>query len=304
MTRAVADMKLRTLDQERAWAALADVVEGRPIDVSMGRIMREREAMELALFERLADRPEAPPLSVAVHSLWRIWHGVTLAGATALAVWLASTPAPAAERIEGRATVVDGDTLAIEGTKPRIRMYGIDAPESSQTCDDASGKRYLCGGRAAQYLADLIGRSGRVTCFEEDRDRYGRIVAECATPGNVVLNAEMVKAGWAIEYKQYSDGRYDQEEAAAKAAKRGIWAGKFIEPSAWRNQGQRLESERVAEGQPKGCGIKGNISPGGRIYHMPGQQNYARTKIDEETGERWFCSEDEAVKAGWVRAKR
>lgn len=300
----MADQKLRTLEQERAWAALADVVEGHPIDVSTARIMREREAMELALFERLADKPEAPSLPVASRSPWRLWHGLAIAGAAALAVWLASTPAPAAERIEGRVTVVDGDTLAIEGVKARIRMYGIDAPESSQTCDDASGKRYLCGGRAAQYLADLIGRSGRVTCFEEDRDRYGRIVAECATADNKVLNAEMVKAGWAIEYEQYSDGRYDQEQAEAKAAKRGIWAGKFIEPSKWRNQGQRLESERVAEGQPKGCNIKGNISSGGRIYHMPGQQNYARTKIDEKAGERWFCSEDEATKAGWVKAKR
>ncbi len=95
-----------------------------------------------------------------------------------------------------------------------------------------------------------------------------------------------------------------RSRAEAKAAKRGFWAGKFIEPSKWRNQGQRLESERVAEGQPKGCDIKGNISSGGRIYHMPGQQNYARTKIDEKAGERWFCSEDEARAAGWQPAKR
>ncbi|WP_427023044.1 thermonuclease family protein [Aureimonas ureilytica] len=293
--------KLATLDDERAMAALIDTVEGRPVDTSMERIMRDREAMEHTLFEMMADRPE--PV-VAPRRTVRSWHVAAAALAGALAVWLASTPAPAAERIEGRATVVDGDTLAIEGLKARIRMYGIDAPESSQTCDDAAGKRYLCGSRSAQYLADLIGRSGRVICFEEDRDRYGRIVAECATPGNVVLNAAMVKAGWAIEYKQYSDGRYDQEEAEAKAAKRGIWAGTFIEPSKWRNQGQRLESERVAEGQSKDCDIKGNISGSGKIYHMPGQQNYSRTKIDEKAGERWFCSEAEAAKAGWVRAKR
>lgn len=101
MTRPIADTKLRTLDQERAWAALADVVEGRPIDISMERIVREREAMERALFERLADKPEAPSLPVASRSPWRPWHGLAIAGAAALAVWLASTPAPAAERIEG-----------------------------------------------------------------------------------------------------------------------------------------------------------------------------------------------------------
>lgn len=200
--------------------------------------------------------------------------------------------------------MVDGDTLAIEGSKARIRLYGVDAPESSQTCNDAGGKRYLCGGQSAQYLADLIGRSGRVTCFEEDRDRYGRIVAECSTPQNVVLNAAMVKAGWAIEYRQYSDGRYDGQEAEAKAAKRGLWAGQFIEPSKWRNGGDRLQGERVASGQPQGCAIKGNVSGANRIYHSPGQENYAKTQIDEGAGERWFCTATEAEAAGWRPAKR
>lgn len=213
-------------------------------------------------------------------------------------------PASAAERIEGRASVTDGDTIAVEGTKARIRLYGIDAPESGQTCDDAAGKRYLCGTRAAEHLANLVGRSGRVTCFEEDRDRYGRIVAECVTPDNVVINAEMVRAGWALEYRQYSDGRYDREEAEAKAARRGIWQGRFVEPAQWRNEGRRLETERVASGQPEGCDIKGNISGSGRIYHRPGQQNYARTEIDTGAGERWFCSAAEAEAAGWRAAKR
>lgn len=97
----MADQKLRTLEQDRAWAALADVVEGRPIDISMERIVREREAMERALFERLADKPEAPFLPVAARSPWRPWHVVVIAAAAALAVWLASTPAPAVERIKG-----------------------------------------------------------------------------------------------------------------------------------------------------------------------------------------------------------
>lgn len=212
-------------------------------------------------------------------------------------------PAKAAERIEGRATVTDGDTIAVEGTDARIRLYGIDAPESGQTCDDAAGKRYLCGTRSADHLAQIIGRSGRVTCFEEDRDRYGRIVAECSTTGNVVINAEMVRAGWAVEYDEYSDGRYDQEEANARSAKRGIWQGTFVEPSKWR-RGDRLQTERVADGQPKGCAIKGNISSNGRIYHMPGQQAYSKTKIDVSDGERWFCSPGEAEAAGWRAAKR
>lgn len=53
-----------------------------------------------------------------------------------------------------------------------------------------------------------------------------------------------------------------------------------------------------------GCLIKGNISSSGeKIYHMPGQRYYDKTKIDESAGERWFCTEDEAVSAGWRKSK-
>ncbi|WAJ31186.1 thermonuclease family protein [Antarcticirhabdus aurantiaca] len=224
----------------------------------------------------------------------------------ALATTLLSTAAQAAD-LSGRATVVDGDTLQIEGVKERIRLYGVDAPESKQTCDDARGKRYLCGSRSAEALAEIIGRQGRVQCFEEDRDRYGRIVAECATAGNTVVNAEMVRQGWAVEYDDYSDGRYDQEEREAKKAKRGIWAGRFVKPSAWR-RGERLASEQAATVEEQGapstkCLIKGNISGSGKIYHTPSSRSYEKTVIDEADGERWFCTETEAKAAGW-RAPR
>ena len=49
-----------------------------------------------------------------------------------------------------------------------------------------------------------------------------------------------------------------------------------------------------------GCKIKGNISDKGeRIYHVPGQQHYGKTRITTGKGERWFCSEAEALAAGW-----
>lgn len=51
------------------------------------------------------------------------------------------------------------------------------------------------------------------------------------------------------------------------------------------------------------CTIKGNINARGeRIYHLPGSASYDDTRIDERRGERWFCSEDEARKAGWRAA--
>lgn len=52
------------------------------------------------------------------------------------------------------------------------------------------------------------------------------------------------------------------------------------------------------------CLIKGNISSKGeRIYHPPGCKYYSATVIDPQRGERWFCSEQEAVAAGWRRTK-
>lgn len=52
------------------------------------------------------------------------------------------------------------------------------------------------------------------------------------------------------------------------------------------------------------CDIKGNISSSGeKIYHVRGCQSYSKTAIDEGVGERWFCSENEALNAGWRKAK-
>jgi endonuclease YncB( thermonuclease family) len=198
----------------------------------------------------------------------------------------------------GVASVIDGDTLDIHGQ--RIRLHGIDAPESGQFCKK-DGKQYRCGQRAALELADKIGRS-TVRCEQRDIDRYKRIVAVCRL-GNIDLNAWMVRQGWAIAYRQYSRD-YVDDESAAQASKAGIWAGRFIEPSRWR-RGDRPAVESAKEPAAASCQIKGNISRSGeRIYHVPGARDYGPTRIDESKGERWFCSEDEARKAGWRRSVR
>lgn len=55
----------------------------------------------------------------------------------------------------------------------------------------------------------------------------------------------------------------------------------------------------------QGCGIKGNVSFNSRerIFHVPGQEDYDATKINSRYGERWFCSEAEALAAGWRKAR-
>ena len=206
--------------------------------------------------------------------------------------------------LSGRARVVDGDTIEVGGA--RVRLHGVDAPESGQSCL-ARGTRWPCGQHATRALAGHIG--GRpVTCEERDRDRYGRVVAVCRHAGRDV-NAWLVAQGWALAYRRYSRA-YVDEEAAARAARRGVWRGKFVAPWDWR-RGERLpvrnrEAPR-ADGDSRGsCNIKGNISynSGRRIYHMPGDRDYARTRISPSRGERWFCTEAEARAAGWRRAGR
>jgi hypothetical protein len=183
-----------------------------------------------------------------------------------------------------------------------VRLHGIDAPESDQTCFDASGVAYPCGDRATRALrAQIDGQS--VSCRQTDTDRYGRIVAVCHR-GEVDLNAAMVREGWAVAFVEYATD-YVAEEAQAKREGRGIWNGKFVVPAAYRKSAQQGENRlpRPATAQAQDCSIKGNIAKSGeRIYHVPGDPFYSRTKIDQAAGERWFCSEQEAQAGGWRRA--
>src|SRR3954462_12345017 len=76
----------------------------------------------------------------------------------------------------GQASIIDGDTLEIHGT--RIRLWGIDAPESSQFCRGADSLPYRCGAQAANDLDAFISRRP-VSCIPLALDRYGRTVATC-----------------------------------------------------------------------------------------------------------------------------
>ncbi|MBX9934854.1 MAG: thermonuclease family protein [Methylobacterium sp.] len=216
-----------------------------------------------------------------------------------LALLFLATPA-LAEPIVGRATVIDGDTLEVRGT--RIRLHGVDAPESGQTCQDAAGKDYRCGQTAALAMADHIGKR-ILTCEPRETDQYGRVVAVCRK-GRDDLNAWMVRSGYAVAYRRYAED-YVNPESTAKALRQGIWAGTFQDPSEWRRarraSGENTRPETVTPPtMASGCNIKGNISAGGqRIYHLPGSRDYERTRVDDRAGERLFCSEDEAKAAGW-----
>jgi endonuclease YncB( thermonuclease family) len=159
----------------------------------------------------------------------------------ALALSCAAVALPSAafaqpNHVIGRASIVDGDTIEVQGQ--RIRLTGIDAPESSQTCTDAKGEDWACGRRAAFALADLVG-AAPVECEEIDRDRWRRMVAICVKPDGTDLSRWMVEQGLAIAFRRYSLA-YVGEENDARSAKRGVWAGDFLDPSDYR----RLKASR------------------------------------------------------------
>jgi endonuclease YncB( thermonuclease family) len=111
--------------------------------------------------------------------------------------------------------VHDGDTLTllVGTTQHKIRLNGIDAPELGQAF----------GSRARQFLSGLcFGKT--VTVRVVDIDRYGREVGDVYVNG-VFVNAELVRAGMAWHYKQYSkDAKLAALENEARSGKRGLWA--------------------------------------------------------------------------------
>lgn len=190
--------------------------------------------------------------------------------------------------------VIDGDTIEIKGGI-RVRYIGIDTPESGQ-----------CGGEEATRENSQLVENKKVTLETDVQklDRYGRTLAYVFVDG-VFVNEELLKRGVATVTTyppnvKYVD-RFLKAQEEARGQKRGTWAEGFCASV----QGDPLfNTKNQAESIQGECSIKGNInSSGEKIYHTPGQRYYERTKIEEAKGERWFCAEDEALKAGWRKSK-
>ena len=141
-------------------------------------------------------------------------------------------------------------------------------------------------------------RMERDRVFWQLMRKWGGLTVRLLTAGLLLIPAGCRLGTEAVIASPLS---YIQQEKQASASRLGVWQGKFIAPWDWR-RGKRLTAAKREKGGR--CLIKGNISRGGRIYHMPGGQYYSRTKITRSKGERWFCSEAAARAAGWRRSKR
>jgi endonuclease YncB( thermonuclease family) len=164
-------------------------------------------------------------------------------------IFLFALPAMAND-LTGQASIIDGDTLEIHRT--RIRLWGIDAPESSQLCRDEDSNLYRCGAQAANDLDHFVARRP-VNCIPLNLDPYGRTVASCSVSGTD-LSEWLVRGGLALDWPQYSKGKYNAAQRDAERAGRGIWKGSYVEPWLYRACVR-------SSGSPSACSDDANAHP-------------------------------------------
>jgi endonuclease YncB( thermonuclease family) len=239
--------------------------------------------------------------------------------ASAVMMLLALCAVPAAGQ---EVRLVDGDTIVRNGVK--YRLDGIDAPEVKQKCLLADGAPWLCGEAALNALAEFID-TGNLSCDDVGEDRkYHRRVGRCFVNG-ISVEHWLVREGWAIEFKQHSDGRYAAEEQEAKQHKRGIWASCFTDPRDFRYANKNTAElkgecpkDRAAEAIARdqlfwsGHYIKAKLFEVGRqlatgfkgIYHTEGCASFGKmASIDQGGRLLYFASATEAEEQGFRKAK-
>jgi len=206
---------------------------------------------------------------------------------------------------------VDGDTLKVNcptlGVE-KVRLIGVDTPETKHPSKPV---QYF-GKEASAFTKKMAeGKDARLelepgNAVTKHRDKYGRLLAYVYIKQEngtwFDLNAQLVVQGYGHAYTRFPFSRMEEFrklEREAREAGRGLWGSTGEQPEA---QAAPSQPDQRHESGGK-CLIKGNINAKGKhIYHVPGQRYYEKTRIDERNGERWFCTEEEARAAGWVKA--
>ena len=135
--------------------------------------------------------------------------------------------------IEGKATIIDGDSIIIDNHE--IRLMDIDAPEYLQKCLDPKKQYYACGILAKKYLTRIT-KNQEIICHISGKDYYSRYLATCFNSLHNI-NATLVKNGWAVNYSR--NNTYYNDEQIAKKNKLGLWQGDFITPKQYRKLNPR-----------------------------------------------------------------
>ena len=197
-----------------------------------------------------------------------------------------------------QAVVFDGDSFDFDGR--HIQLAGIDAPELGQTCKQGGNddEKSRCGLTAAYELRKRLQLDPRpLRCWPEGKPVDGAVIATCAA-GEDDLALVLLQSGyaWALPDAQID---YRLAEEKAKEARLGLWSTGSEAPAEWRT---RMAKSSGARTPADGCVIAGKLPGGGKkIYYGPLDPDYGDQAADPAAGERWFCSEEDARKAGWRR---
>jgi endonuclease YncB( thermonuclease family) len=144
---------------------------------------------------------------------------------------LVSLHSARAEQVQADPRIVDVDTVYAGPAK--IRLSGIDAPETDQICIDASGKDWKCGIEARERL-EAFAKDRPWVCDLTGTDVYQRHLGTCKVGGEDV-SRWLVRNGWALAFRKYSTA-YVADEDYAREQKHGLWSGAFIAPWEWRHR--------------------------------------------------------------------
>jgi endonuclease YncB( thermonuclease family) len=196
--------------------------------------------------------------------------------------------------VQGYASAVGADSLRIGSVT--VRLSGVEAPEVEQRCGRA-GRSWRCSAAAEIALSRLV-EGPHVSCTLSGTDDTGHALGRCMA-GRKDVAGELVRHGYVFAQDSIL-ARYAGEERAARAARAGMWIGDVERPAAYRAKLWE-EARRRA---PEGCPIKGQVAGSTRFYVLPWSPGYERARVQTARGERWFCSEQEAVAAGFKAARR
>jgi endonuclease YncB( thermonuclease family) len=224
---------------------------------------------------------------------------VPILSALLLLAFVGGSPAAGASQAHA-VEVIDGDTIEIDGHA--VQLYGIDAPELGQYCEQG-GDLWACGSEVALFLKNTVQFKGPpIECSpwgEEPTAGGGSelMIGVCQV-GPKDVGLAMVQNGYAMALPD-SFPDYREAEEQARQAKLGIWRGDFVPPRQWREgKGAEVRSSDWV----RTCSVKGALGPAGeRIYYVPTDSGYDEVAIDAAKGERMFCSDEEARAAGWTR---
>ena len=116
--------------------------------------------------------------------------------------------------------------------------------------------------------------------------------------GIIIFIVVIASFSYYADYREHNPSPQDESTTVAEESKSN--PEPYVSPDV-ANEEPKISEQETQELQQETCLIKGNISynTGEKIYHVPGCPHYDATVINTNYGERWFCSEEEAINAGW-----